>query len=291
MVQHLLNQAKEKVSALKSEGFVPHLAVVLVGDNPASEVYVRKKAESCEEQGIGFNLHHLKTDTTQADLEFKIQELNTDPNVTGILLQLPLPAHLDKLHAISLIHPLKDVDGLGATNAGKTAVEATDALMPATPLGIMRILQWAGISLNGLETVVIGRSHLVGQPMALLLAHQGATVTICHKETTNLKAHLKRADLIISATGCPLLVTGEQIKHGVVIVDVGINPNIDPHATCKIIGDVCDSVEGIASMRTPVPGGVGPMTVASLMTNIVDAVYLQKGEAKSTWEITLNLEA
>lgn len=280
-----MTQVKDKVSLLKSNGKEPKLAVILVGEDPASAVYVRKKEESCREAGIAFE-HHIKpASTTQEELENTIQDLNLRDDITGILLQLPLANHLDKAKAINLIHPLKDVDGLTALNAGKTAIGAEDAIIPATPLGVLRILRHAEVSLEGKNTVVIGASQLVGQPMALLLTQQKATVTLCHKQTKNLNAHLKQAELIISATGCPLLVTGEHIQQGAVIVDIGISPNIDPEASCKIMGDVCDSVEGIASLITPVPGGVGPMTVISLLTNILDATRLQMGQPKFEWVV------
>lgn len=270
---------------LSEKGKRPKLAVIMVGNNPASAIYVRKKQEAAEEIGIEFQLIHLNEDASQEELLSSIQKLNKDEATTGIIVQLPIAEHMDKFEALNTIHPYKDIDGLSTINAGKTATEAKDALKPATPLGVMRILKWANVELKGKEAVVIGRSQLVGQPMSIMLAQENTTVTICHKETADITKHLKQADVIVSATGVPMLVKGEQVKKGCTIVDVGISPNINPNIKKKIVGDICESVDGIAAAVTPVPGGVGPMTVCSIITNIVDATYLQAGEQKAKWVI------
>ena len=279
---NLLEQVKEHVQKLTSQ---PKLSVILVGENPASEIYVKKKQGAAQSAGLAFEVYKLSKEVSQAELHAVIDQLNRDTETTGIILQLPLPKHLDRFEALNQISALKDVDGLTAINAGKAATEAAGVIYPATPLGVMRILKWADTPIKGSEAVVIGRSQLVGQPMALMLAQANATVTICHKETQDITKHLKNADIVVSATGCPFLVTGDQIKKGSTIIDVGISPNIDTKSNRKIIGDVCDSVDGVAHAVTPVPGGVGPMTVASLMTNVIDAAYLQQGKEKPSWSI------
>lgn len=278
--QNILNAVKDQTAELPNE---PTLAVILVGNNPASRVYVKKKMEAAQKIGINSLLIELPETASQAELTSEISKLNTAKDVNGILLQLPLPEHLDSLSAINHISPIKDVDGLTSTNVGKLE-DMPDKLLPCTPLGILRILAAEKINLKGLETVVIGRSRLVGRPIANLLAHKDATVTMCHRHTKDISAHLKTADLIIIAAGHPDLVQGKDLKKGSVVIDVGINPITNSDGSQSIVGDAnFKSCLEKVSRITPVPGGVGPMTVASLMTNTVDAYCLQHKRQLAVW--------
>ncbi|MFT7144308.1 MAG: methylenetetrahydrofolate dehydrogenase (NADP+)/methenyltetrahydrofolate cyclohydrolase [Alphaproteobacteria bacterium] len=261
------------------------MAVVMVGDNNPSQVYVKNKQKSCLEYGLGFTLIHLDDNTSQETLHNTIKKLNKDDTVTGIILQLPLPAHLDRLEALDLISNAKDVDGLGPTNSGRASLGlGKKTIYPATPLGIMRILDWIKFDAKGKDAVMIGRSNLVGRPTADMLGAREATVMVCHKETKDLKKFTKTADLIVVATGVPHLIGADHLKEGAVVIDVGISQSSE--SPKKIIGDVNTAAcDGIASMITPVPGGVGPMTVASLLTNVIDAARLQVGMSKIIWDI------
>ncbi|AKG24056.1 bifunctional methylenetetrahydrofolate dehydrogenase/methenyltetrahydrofolate cyclohydrolase FolD [Calothrix sp. 336/3] len=247
----------------------PGLAVLMVGDNPASAAYVRNKEKACQLVGIASYGQHFPQDTTQAELEAVIHELNQDSRVDGILVQLPLPSHLDAVALLHEIHPDKDADGLHAVNLGRL-VRGEPGLRSCTPFGVMRLLQEYNIPLRGKQAVVVGRSILVGKPMALMLLAADATVTIAHSHTQNLGAIAKNADILIAATGIPGMITGDMVKPGAVVVDVGINRITDSQGKSRLVGDVdFDSVAPVADYLTPVPGGVGPMTVAILLQNTV----------------------
>lgn len=278
----LLEQARQAVIKLEK---TPHLAVILVGDNRASQLYVKRKQQAAETIGVSCTVHHLPTDTEQATLLHLINTLNMDEGVQAILLQLPVPDGLDKHTCLDAIDPTKDVDGLGKINTEKLYSPDDNGLVPATPLGVMRILAWAGVPIANKTAVVVGRSHLVGRPMAELLRQAGAQVTSVHKATDNIPAILQTADIIISAAGCPNLVTAGQIKPEAVVIDVGINTVTDYEGQRTVVGDVHPNVVGKAALLTPVPRGVGPMTVATLLTNMVEAAYQQAGLAAPAWII------
>lgn len=247
-------------------GFVPGLATLLVGDDPASAVYVRNKRRQCVETGMRDFHQHLPADLEQTVLEGIIEELNTDPEVHGILLQLPLPPHLDAQAAIARIHPDKDVDGLTEVNAGRLSL-GRRGLQPCTPAGVMALLDSIETNLRGARTVVVGRSQLVGRPLAQLLLSRDATVTVCHSKTKELTEHTRQADVLVAAAGVPTLIGFEHVKPGAVVIDVGI------HRTATgLRGDVdFDAVRAVAGHLTPVPGGVGPMTIAMLLHNTLTA--------------------
>nr|WP_298414307.1 bifunctional methylenetetrahydrofolate dehydrogenase/methenyltetrahydrofolate cyclohydrolase FolD [uncultured Halomonas sp.] len=248
----------------------PGLAVVLVGDDPASEIYVRNKHRACEEAGIHSFLHQLPADTSQQALEALVDDLNADPAVDGILVQLPLPEQLDDRPILERIRPDKDVDGFHPYNLGRLA-QRLPLLRPCTPKGVMTLLQETDLSTRGLNATVVGASNIVGRPMSLELILAGCTTTICHRFTHDLEEHVRRADLVVAAVGQPGLVKGEWIKQGAIVIDVGINRQEDGH----LIGDIeFESAAARASYITPVPGGVGPMTVASLLENTLYAAEL-----------------
>lgn len=245
----------------------PGLAVVLIGDDPASEVYVRNKIRGCEEAGIHSFSYHLPAETGQKEAEELVKTLASDPSVHGILVQLPLPKGLNADALLSLIPPEKDVDGFCAENIGSLAL-GREKIVACTPLGVMELLKRSEIGLRGKHAVVIGRSNIVGRPMALLLLNADATVTICHSRTRDLKAECLRADILVSAVGKPKFVTADMVKEGAVVVDVGMNRGADG----KLCGDVdFSAVQSKVSYITPVPGGVGPMTIAMLMQNVAQA--------------------
>ena len=251
----------------------PGLAVVLVGDNPASAVYVRNKVKDCEEVGIASTLDRLPADTPEATLLARIAELNADPAVHGILVQLPLPAHIDEHRVIEAIAPSKDADGFHVGNVG-LLVTGKPLFRPCTPYGVMKMLEHAGTRLDGAEAVVIGRSNIVGKPQALMLLAAGATVTICHSRTRDLAAHTRRADVLVAAVGRPGLVTADMVKPGATVIDVGMNRGADG----RLCGDVdFAGVREVAGAITPVPGGVGPMTRAMLLVNTVEAAERAAG--------------
>ena len=261
----ILDDLKNRVSTLKERGVQPGLAVILVGDDPASKVYVRNKEKACEKIGIRSVPVIMGADTTQAQLENEIDRLNTDSSVHGILVQLPLPNGLDEEHALKRILPEKDVDGFHVVNSG-LLFRGGKGVLPCTPRGILDLLHFSGTSLVGKEAVVIGRSNLVGKPVAMLLLNENCTVTMCHSRTQNLAAHTKTADILVSAVGKAGFVTADMVKSGAVVIDVGINRTEN-----GIVGDVAPDVWEVASAITPVPGGVGKMTVAMLMANTVEA--------------------
>jgi methylenetetrahydrofolate dehydrogenase (NADP+) / methenyltetrahydrofolate cyclohydrolase len=252
----------------------PGLATILVGDDPASQVYVRNKRKACEEAGIASIDHDLEASIPESDLADLIRQLGEDERVSGILLQLPVPGHIDSDAMIELINPLKDVDGLTTTNAGRL-VQGREGLVSCTPAGVIELLEHEDVELRGAEAVVLGRSQLVGRPLASLLLARDATVTMCHSRTRNLAEVCSRADVLVAAVGRPHLVTAEMVKEGAVVIDVGINRTDD-----GLVGDVdFKAVVEKAGAITPVPGGVGPMTIAMLLANTVKAARMQAGEA------------
>jgi methylenetetrahydrofolate dehydrogenase (NADP+)/methenyltetrahydrofolate cyclohydrolase len=269
--------AKE-VSRLKARGVVPGLSVVLVGDDPASAVYVRSKGKACEEAGMRGETIRLPAETSEEELLARVDALNADPNVHGILVQMPLPRHMSADKVIRRIRPEKDVDGFHPVNVGKLSIGERDGFVPCTPAGAIELLVRSGVDTRGKDAVIVGRSNIVGKPMAALLLQDApggnATVTVCHSRTTNLAAHTRRADILVAAIGRPEMITGDMIKPGAVVIDVGINRVTDAAAPkgYRIVGDVhFASARDVASLITPVPGGVGPMTIAMLMKNTVRA--------------------
>lgn len=270
-----------EVKQLKTKGIEPCLAVVLVGEDPASEVYVRNKKRTSEEIGMKSIGHNLPDTTTQRELETLIQSLNADPAVHGILCQFPLPEGLDEKKVIQTIAPEKDVDGLHPLNAGLIAM-GIPKFISCTPYGVLQMLKRSGISTSGKNAVVLGRSNLVGRPIATLLSSKGwdATVTVCHSRTSNLAEVISQADILIAAIGIPEFVKANMVKPGAVVIDVGINRIDDPNKAkgTRLVGDVAfEEVAAKSSFITPVPGGVGPMTIAMLMVNTVNAARWQNG--------------
>ena len=260
-------EVKEEVAKLREQNIVPGLTVVLVGDDPASQTYVRSKQRACGEVGIRSDVKKLPGDTSQSQLIELIEELNQDPEVHGILVQLPLPKHIDADAVLRKIDPTKDVDGFHPTNVGCLWTGLShQGFVPCTPAGIMELLRRTGVDPRGLNAVVVGRSNIVGKPIAALLLEANATVTICHSRTQNLKEHCRRADILVVAVGKPRFIPGDWIKPSAVVIDVGIN-RVDG-ALC---GDVDESAREVAGYLTPVPGGVGPMTIAELLQNTVKA--------------------
>ena len=257
----------QRVAQLKAKGITPGLAVVLVGENPASQVYVRNKVKACEDTGMHSVLERYEATLTEADLLARVEALNNDPTIHGILVQLPLPAHMDAQKVIETISPAKDVDGFHVASAGALMV-GQPGFWPCTPYGCMKMLESIGYNLRGKHAVVIGRSNIVGKPMALMLLQQNATVTICHSATPDLKAMTLQADVIVAAVGKRNVLTADMVKPGAVVLDVGMNRNDEG----KLCGDVdFAGVKEVASYITPVPGGVGPMTITMLMVNTLEA--------------------
>ena len=272
----LEERLKARISNCESQ---PHLAVVIVGDDPASHVYVKNKILSCKRLGIKSTHIELPSETTQAEVAETIISLNNNPTLHGILIQSPLPSHMDEESLTDLIDPRKDVDGFHPTNLGRIVQGRLDGMIPCTPAGVMEMLRWANVELAGKKAVVIGRSFNVGMPQALLLAARGAdsTVTIVHSKTVDAKAECLSADIVIAAVGRPEMVKSDWIKPGAVVIDVGIN-RVDDNTRergWRLAGDVHPDVEQVASLLSPVPGGVGPMTVAMLMANTVTAEEAQ----------------
>lgn len=258
---------KNKVAELKKQNIFPKLAVIMVGEDPASKIYVRNKSKACEELGIEYEEFLLKEDITQQELIKLINELNSREDVHGILLQSPIPQHLDINEAFRTIAPEKDVDGFNPVNVGKLVL-GQETFISCTPFGVIKMLEEYNIEIEGKNAVVIGRSNIVGKPMLQCLLNKHATVTICHSKTKNLKELTKKADILVAAIGKPKFVTEDMVKPGAVVIDVGINRDENG----KVCGDVdFENVKNIAGYITPVPGGVGPMTIAMLMTNIVKA--------------------
>ena len=277
------NEVKVGVDKLKASGITPCLAAVLVGDVPASQVYVRTKRKACEHVGLSSVLHTPAGDIPEAQLLALIDQLNDDPAVHGILIQLPLPDHVDEAKVIERLSPSKDVDGFHPSNVGKLVI-GMDTFKPCTPAGVQELLVRSGIEIAGKHAVVIGRSNIVGKPMANLLVQKhknaNATVTVCHSRTRDLAALTRQADILIAALGSPHIVTADMVKEGAVVIDVGINRVDDASAKkgYRIVGDVdFDAVSQVASAITPVPGGVGPMTVAMLMVNTLKAARMTLG--------------
>lgn len=265
-------EVKKQVAALKSRGVSVGLAVILVGDDEASKIYVKRKQSVCEELGIRSFEYNLDSGVTEAELVALIEKLNKDPEINGILCQLPLPSHIDKSAIIGAIDISKDVDGFHPVNTGKMLV-GTPGVLPCTPAGILKLLDYYGISVAGKKCVVIGRSDIVGKPVASLLMQRDGTVTVCHSKTPDLKEETKTADILVSATGQAGLVTADMVKEGAVIIDVGIS-----RKNGKLCGDVdFEKVKEKAAYITPVPGGVGPMTIAMLMYNTLAAAKKQSG--------------
>ncbi|NEO37824.1 MAG: bifunctional methylenetetrahydrofolate dehydrogenase/methenyltetrahydrofolate cyclohydrolase FolD [Moorea sp. SIOASIH] len=266
-IQTQLQEQTQKLTL--KHGRPPGLAVLMVGDNPASAAYVRNKERACGKVGINSFGRHFPSNTSQAELEETINALNQDQRVDGILLQLPLPDHLDAVSLLHQIHPDKDVDGLHPVNLGRL-LRGEPGLRSCTPAGIMRLLQEYQINLSGQKTVVVGRSILVGKPLALMLLEANATVTIAHSRTQDLGELTHRADILVAAVGRPQLITRDMVKPGAVVIDVGINRVGDQQEKSRLVGDVhFDSVQETARYITPVPGGVGPMTVAMLLNNTI----------------------
>lgn len=266
-------EVKEEVEALKKQGVSVGLAVIIVGNNPASRTYVNNKKKACEAAGIVSEEYALPEETTQEELLALVEELNHKDSINGILCQLPLPKHLDEEAVIAAISEKKDVDAFSAVNVGHIMI-GDYTFLPCTPAGIMEILRHYNIDVAGKECVVIGRSNIVGKPMAMLLLHQNGTVTICHSKTKNLKDVTSRADILVAAVGIPHFVTADMVKEGAVVIDVGM----DRDENGKLCGDVdFAAVEPKASYITPVPGGVGPMTIATLLKNTVTAAKQQNG--------------
>ncbi|MEN8169111.1 MAG: bifunctional methylenetetrahydrofolate dehydrogenase/methenyltetrahydrofolate cyclohydrolase FolD [Pseudomonadota bacterium] len=264
----LRQDIKQRVDARQARGQrAPGLAVILVGENPASQVYVSSKRRGCAETGILSLAHDLAAETSQQEVLALIDKLNEDSTVDGILVQLPLPGHIDVATVIERIHPDKDVDGFHPYNIGRLTIQMP-TLRPCTPRGSMTLLQSTGVDLKGLDAVIVGASNIVGRPMALELLMAGCTVTICHSKTRDLQEKLGKADLVVAAVGRPEMIKGEWLKDGVIVIDVGINRL----ESGKLVGDVeFASASERASWITPVPGGVGPMTVATLLQNTVDS--------------------
>jgi len=270
-------EVAERVRALKAQGITPGLAVVLVGEDPASQVYVRNKAAACTAAGMHSRVIPLAADTPEGELLDVIEALNADSAIHGILVQLPLPGHIDTGLVIETISAAKDVDGFHVSNAG-LLMTGRPLFRPCTPYGVMKMLESENVSLRGAEAVIVGASNIVGKPMAMLLLAAGATVTLCNSKTRDLGAQTRRADVLVVATGKPGIVTGDMIKPGAVVIDVGINRL----ESGKLVGDVdFDSAAAVASAITPVPGGVGPMTIAMLLVNTIEAAErTQRGSAE-----------
>ncbi|OUL23308.1 bifunctional methylenetetrahydrofolate dehydrogenase/methenyltetrahydrofolate cyclohydrolase FolD [Nostoc sp. 106C] len=281
LAEKIHQEILERITKLQPQiGRPPGLAVLMVGDNPASAAYVRNKERACAKVGIASFGKHFPTETTQAELEDVIAALNQDEQVDGILVQLPLPKHLDAVRLLNQIDPDKDADGLHPVNLGRL-VRQEAGLRSCTPAGVMRLLEEYKIPLSGKQAVVVGRSILVGKPMALMLLEADATVTIAHSRSHDLKAITQNADILIAAVGLPGLITSEMVKQDAVVVDVGMNRVTDASGKSRLVGDVhWESTAGVAEFLTPVPGGVGPMTVAMLLQNTF-ASYLRRYGVKS----------
>ena len=263
----LRGEVAERAAALKAKGITPGLAVVLVGDNPASQVYVRNKVKACEDNGLHSVLEKYDASMTEAELLARVDALNQDPSIHGILVQLPLPAHIDAQKVIEAISPAKDVDGFHIASAG-ALMTGMPGFWPCTPYGCMKMLESIGYDLKGKHAVVIGRSNIVGKPMALMLLAKDATVTVCHSRTADLKAQTLQADVIVAAVGKRNVLTADMVKPGAVVLDVGMNRNEEG----KLCGDVdFEGVKEVAGYITPVPGGVGPMTITMLLVNTIEA--------------------
>ncbi len=274
--QEIRNSVAERVARLKEQGLTPGLAVVLVGDNQASATYVRNKQKSCEAIGMFSELIKLPEETTQDELLVQIELLNNREDIHGILVQLPLPKHIDENIVIATIAVEKDVDGFSPVSVGKMML-GQETFLPCTPFGVMKLLEYSGIEIAGKHAVIVGRSHIVGKPMGQLLLQKDATVTYTHSKTPDLPSFTKQADILIAAVGRANFITKEHVKEGAVVIDVGINRDENN----KLCGDVnFTEVDGIASHITPVPGGVGPMTITMLLFNTVQAAEIKLAKIK-----------
>lgn len=271
--QSVKDRIKEEAAVLKEKyGVTAGLAVIIVGDNPASRIYVNNKKKACEYVGFDSYEYALPEETTEEELLELIKKLNDDKKIDGILCQLPLPKHIDENVIINNIAPNKDVDAFHPVNVGKIMI-GDYSFLPCTPAGVMELIASTGIDIKGKECVVVGRSNIVGKPMSMLLLHKSGTVTICHSKTKDLKAECKRADILVAAVGVPNLIKGDMIKEGAVVIDVGMN-RLD---NGKLCGDVeFDTASKVAGYITPVPGGVGPMTIAMLMQNTLTAAKINR---------------
>jgi len=271
VAQKTREKLKEEVAELKEKGINPKLAVIMVGENEASKIYVRNKSRACDEVGIKYEEYLLDVQTTQKGLITLIEKLNQDETINGILLQSPIPKNLDINEAFRRISPDKDVDGFNPVNVGKLVL-GQNTFISCTPFGIIKLLEEYNIPLEGKNAVIIGRSNIVGKPMSQCLLNKNATVTICHSKTDNLKEFTKKADILVSAIGKPKFVTKDMVKEGAIVIDVGINRNSEG----KVCGDVdFENIKDMTDYITPVPGGVGPMTIAMLMNNVVKATKIQ----------------
>jgi len=277
-------ELKEEVAKLKQEGIVPGLGVVLVGEDPASKSYVTAKERTCEELGIYSDDNRLPEDATQQELLALIDKMNKDPKINGILVQLPLPKHLDEAEVLLAINPDKDVDGFHPTNIGKM-VAGQKAFLPCTPHGVIQLLIRSGVAIEGSHTVIVGRSNIVGKPLANMLIqkapNRNATVTVCHTRTKDLAHHTRQADIVVAAAGRPNTVTADMIKDGAAVIDVGVNrvEDVTKKRGYRLVGDVdFEAVKEKASLITPVPGGVGPMTITMLMYNTVESAKKAAGK-------------
>lgn len=269
--QKVKDEIKSQTMLLKDKGISVKLAVIIVGDDPASHIYVKNKKKACEYVGFESLEYALDENTSEEELLELIDKLNKDKTVNGILCQLPLPKHIDEKKIIDSISPLKDVDAFHPVNVGKIMIGDYEFL-PCTPAGIMRLIESTSYDVSGKDCVIIGRSNIVGKPMAMLMLHKNATVTICHSRTKNIEEKIKKADIVIAAVGIPKFVKGDMVKDGALVIDVGINRMSDG----KLCGDVdFDEISKKASFITPVPGGVGPMTISMLMQNTLKAAKLQ----------------
>lgn len=274
LAKKIRSNLKNECNKLKEKGIHPKLAVIMVGDNPASKVYVKNKSKACEDVGIEYEEYLLEEDTKQEDLIKLIKKLNDDNSINGILLQSPIPSNLNINEAFKAITYRKDVDGFTPSSVGKLCI-GEDTFISCTPYGVIKMFEEYDIDLTGKDLVILGRSNIVGKPLLQCCLNKNATVTICHSKTKNLKDYTKRADILISAIGKAKFVTKDMVKEGAVVIDVGINRDENG----KLVGDVdFENVEHIASYITPVPGGVGPMTIAMLMNNVIKATKEQNGE-------------
>ncbi len=276
-------ELKEEVARLKKQGIVPGLGVVLVGEDPASKSYVTAKERACEEIGIYSDDNRLPAEASQQDLMALVDRMNKDPKINGILVQLPLPKHLNEAEVLLSIDPAKDVDGFHPMSVGKMVV-GEKAFLPCTPHGVIQLLIRSGVTVEGAEVVIVGRSNIVGKPLANMLIQKNktgnATVTVCHTRTKDLAGHTRRADILIAAAGRPNTITADMVKEGVVVIDVGVNRVDDPTKKkgYRLVGDVdFEAVKEKASLITPVPGGVGPMTITMLLYNTVESAKRAAG--------------
>ncbi len=272
--QKIKSQIKEQTKELKEKyNIVPGLAVILVGDDPASLTYVKMKEKACKEVGFYSIVHHMPESISQEEIKETIKMMNQNPNIDGILVQLPLPSHIDTTKILELIDPAKDVDGFHPYNFGRL-MQGLDTFAPCTPLGVMELLKEYGIDPKGMDVCVVGASNIVGKPMAALLLNANATVDICHIYTKDLQSHTKKADMVVVGVGKPNLITADMVKDGVILIDIGINRLPDG----KLVGDAdFEAVSRKASYITPVPGGVGPMTIAMLLANTIKAARQRIG--------------